>query len=480
MEILMLFPMKSSAETDMAGLAKGLMEYAQKLGADYAALLYQEEDSGSITVENGELKVFEAGMVLGLGVRVLVEGALGLASSTTFNPRILRESVEYAVKMAKASKGSIETVALAEAKPLRVSAESPWKKSPNDFSDEEKLKLVLETNKAASLEGIVSSTTRMGWLTEKRIFESSEGARVETVLHMTGLAHYAVAGFEGHMEAVSDSKSQCSGFEFITGTDWPEFSRKTAEVALEAVKARAPPSGNYRVVADPDLVGLIFHEAMGHASEGDLVAAKESVLEGRLGEKVASPFVTIVDQGVVEGGYYFPYDDEGVEKGRQVVIEEGFLRGYIHSRSSAHKLKASSTGNARSQGFGDKPLVRQTNYFIEAGDSSLEELLEDIDYGLYLCGRGARGGEVDVGQGTFTFNAGPSYVIRKGKLAEMVRGVSIGGMVLETLKQVSAVGKEVTIETSIFGACGKEGQRARVGHGGPNVRIERMAVGGRA
>jgi len=476
----LLFPMEPSTDVDLAELAKGLMGYASKLGADYTALLYQEEDSGSITVENGEFRVFEAGKSSGLGIRVLVEGALGLASSTTLSPKILRESVRYAVKMAKAAEGSIETVTLAEAKPLRVSVESPWKKSPNDMSDEEKLKLVMETNKAASIEGITSSTTRMGWLTERRLFESSEGARVEMVVHITGLGHFAVAGSEGRMESVSDSKSRCAGFEFIEETDWNEFSRKTAEVALEAVKARAPPSGNYRVVADPELVGLIFHEALGHASEGDLVAAKESVLEGRLGEKVASPLVTIVDQGVVEGGYYVPYDDEGVEKGRQVVVEKGILRGYIHSRSSAHRLRALPTGNARSQGFGDKPLVRQTNYFIEAGDASLEELLEDIDYGLYLCGRGARGGEVDVGQGTFTFNAGPSFIIRKGELAEMVRGVSIGGMVLETLNQVSALGKDIAIETSIFGGCGKEGQRARVGHGGPHVRIERMAVGGRA
>jgi TldD protein len=471
--------MEPSTDIDVAGLAKGLMEYALKLGADYVAFLYQEEDSGSITVENGELRVFEAGKASGLGIRVLLDGALGLASSTMLRPRILRESVEYAVKMAKAAKGSIEAVTLAEVRPLRVSVESPWKKSPSDVSDEEKLKLVLETNKAASTKGIVSSATRMGWLTERRVFESSEGAHVETIVHMTGLGHSAIATSEGRMESVSDSKSRCAGFEFIAETDWSEFSKKTAEAALEAVKARTPPSGNYRVVADPELVGLIFHEALGHASEGDLVAAKESVLEGRMGERVASPLVNIVDQGVVEGGYYIPYDDEGVGKGRLVVVEEGVLKGYLHSRSSAHRLKASSTGNARSQGFGEKPLVRQTNYFIEAGDASLEELLEGVNDGLYLCGRGARGGEVDVGQGTFTFNAGPSFIIRKGELAEMVRGVSIGGMVLETLNQVSAVGKDVTIETSIFGGCGKEGQRARVGHGGPHVRVERMVVGGR-
>ena len=189
--------MEPSIEADVTEIGKRLMEYGLNLGASYVALLYQEEDSGSITVENGELRVFEAGKASGLGIGVLVEGALGLASSTTLNPRILRERLRYAVKMAKTAKGSIETVTLAGVQPVMVSVESPWEKSPSDVSDEEKLKLVLEANKAGVIEGIASSTTRMGWLTERRLFESSEGARVETVVHMTGLGHSAIASSEG-------------------------------------------------------------------------------------------------------------------------------------------------------------------------------------------------------------------------------------------------------------------------------------------
>jgi TldD protein len=470
--------MEPSQDSRVDTLSKKLIDHALRLGAEYAAILYQEEDSGSITVENGELRMFEDGGASGLGVRVLIDGALGIASSTKLDAKGLKDSIEYAVKMAKASKESIERIELADARPLKVKVESPCRISPADFSDEDKLKLVLEANKEGLLKGIVSSVTRMGWSKERRLFESSEGARVETTIHMTGLSHFAVAGSEGRLESVSDSKSRCAGFEFLSDSDWPTFCGETAELALKALEAGAPRSGNYQVVADPELVGLIFHEAIGHASEGDLVAARESVLEGRFSQRVASPLVTIIDQGVVDGGYYVPYDDEGVEKGRQVVVKEGVLMGYLQSRSSAHQLNMAVTGNARSQGFGDKPLVRQTNYFIEAGDATLEELLEDIDYGFYLCGRGAKGGEVDVGQGAFTFSAGPSYAVRKGELAEMVRGASIGGMVLETLNQVSGVGKDSLIETSFFGGCGKNGQRARVGHGGPHVRVEKMAVGG--
>jgi len=340
--------------------------------------------------------------------------------------------------------------------------------------------LLLEINKVAQLEGIVSSNTRMGWLTERRLFQSSEGALVETTVHMSGMAHSAIALAGDRMESMFDSKSRCAGFEFIRDVDWQEFSSNISNTALKAVQASTPESGNYKVVADPALVGLIFHEALGHASEGDLVTSGESVLEGCLGKKVASPLVTIVDQGILENGYYVPFDDEGVEKKRQVVVEKGYLRGFLHSRASAMRSGSQSTGNARCQSFGDKPIVRQTNYFIEGGDRSLEELLESIDYGIYLCGRGARGGEVDVGRGAFTFNSGPSFVIRKGELAEMIRGVSVGGMVLDTLNHVTSVGKDVSIQTSIFGGCGKDGQRARVGHGGPHILIDKMAIGGRS
>ena len=184
-----------------------------------------------------------------------------------------------------------------------------------------------------------------------------------------------------------------------------------------------------------------------------------------------------MDEGLIKDGYYLPFDDEGVPKTRSVIVEGGILKGYIHSRSTASKLGANSTGNARAQSYANRPIVRQTNFLMESGNSKFEELLEGIQEGFYICGRGARGGEVDVGQGAFTFRAGPSYAIRKGELAEMVRGVSLSGMVLDALNGVSAVGRDVKVRTSIFGGCGKDGQLARVGHGGPHVRLERMSVG---
>lgn len=460
-------------------LSRRLIDDALTLGASYAGLMYHEVDSSIITAENGALKSYVTGKVAGLGVRVIVDGALGLAASTTLDRKTLQRQVEYVVKMTKAARNRVANTCLADTKTITASWASNQTHSPNSMSDKDKMALTVDANKSAMLDGITNSITRLGWLRDHRTFKSSEGTDITCAVTMAGLAQTSISRYLGTMEYVSNSSSRCAGFEFIREMDWCRFSREVSETALNAVKARAPKAGVYEIVADPDLIGLILHEAFGHALEADLVTTEESVLEGRLGKQIASPLVTIIDDGMIEGGYLLPYDDEGVAKSRQGVIENGTLKTFLHSRETAHQMRTKSTGNARSERFDNKPTVRQTNLFMEAGNQSFEELIEDVEDGLYVCGRGARGGEVDVGLGTFTFRAGPSYRIKHGEVGEMIRSVSISGTTLETLQDVDAVGKDVQIRTSIFGGCGKDGQTVRVGHGGPHVRIGGVAVGGR-
>ena len=462
----------------MIDLLESLIGEALKLGASYADVRFQEVESSVITVENSRLKNYGKSALSGLGVRVLVDNALGITSSTILEPKHLLEQVRNAVKATRTIAKRTNPIHLRNATPLRKSAKSSFSKKPDSLSDEEKISLVVDANKSATLKGITNRITSLGWFTERRVFKSSEGAEVSLETTMTGLAHSSVAASSGQMEYVSDSRSKCAGFEFILEEDWGLFTEEISKLSLQMVEARSPKPRVYEVVADSDLIGLILHEAFGHASEGDLVATKESVLEGRRGDRIASPQVTLIDEGVVEGGYYLPFDDEGVEKRRQIIVEKGVLKSFLHSRETAYKLGVPSSGNARAQGFGNKPIVRQTNLFMEQGDQSREELLEDIKDGLYICGAGARGGQVNVAMGTFTFRVGPSYAIKSGEIGELVRGVSISGTILETLRSVVAVGEDFAISTSLFGGCGKDGQRVRVGHGGPHVRIKSMMVGG--
>jgi TldD protein len=210
------------------------------------------------------------------------------------------------------------------------------------------------------------------------------------------------------------------------------------------------------------------------------VTTKESVLDGRLGDSIADESVTVFDDGQIEGGYLVPFDDEGVPKNKTIILEKGRLKGFLVSRDIATELGLELTGNARAQSFEHKPIVRMTNVYMQPGDYSFDELIKSVKHGYYIRGRGSLGGQVNVGGGTFTFRAGPSYLIEKGELKHMVRAVTLAGKVLETLKTIEAVGKDFSVTTSVFGGCGKDGQMAKVGDGGPHVRLGKLTIGGRS
>lgn len=455
-----------------------LLNRALKNGASYADVRFQSNESELITVENKTLDSYSARKLSGFGIRVLVNGGVGFASSSDLSPASTEKTLEDAVKAAKAVRN--QNASLAEVKINKTDVNSTAKIDPFDVPTEEKVSVALEANKAAwNDDKIKNTSTRLGMTKEYRWFASSDSSRTIVGTTMVGLMHVSVAQVNGLMEWVPDSESMCAGFEFIKSTDWNKFTTGISQLALEAARSKTPPPGTYPVVVDPDIVGVLLHEAFGHASEGDLVTSGESVLNNRIGSRLAPESITITDEGVIEGGFYYPYDDEGVKKEKTVVVEKGVLKSFIHDRESASKLAAKPTGNGRAQDFENLPIVRQTNYVMQPDTCEFEELVEEIDAGVYVRGRGSTGGEVEVGMGTFTFGVGPSRIIRKGELAETVRGVVISGSILNTLKTVDAVGKDRTVKTSVFGGCGKSAQRATVGFGGPHIRVQRMTVGGR-
>ena len=457
---------------------KELLEKAIKSGASYADIRYQRRDTEVITVENRMLKSYSSRRHSGVGIRVIMRGALGYASTSDLTQTGLERALNSAIKIAKSMKNG--KLGLKETTINKSNVKLSVKVDPFDVPPEEKVSIVMEANKAAWIrEEIKSTITRLGLTKDFRYFISSEGAEVSVETCLVGLGHDSVAMVNGVMERVPYSESMCAGFEFIRSKDWNSFTSSISELAIEAASSKTPPPGTYTVVVDPRIVGLLLHEAFGHASEGDLITSGESVLHGKIGKQVASELVTIIDEGVVEGGYFYPFDDEGVKKGKTIIVEDGILKGYIHDRISALQFGAQPTGNGRAQDFENQPIVRQTNYYMQPGDYGFDELIEDIDFGIYVRGKGATGGQVEVGMGTFTFGVGPSKIIKDGKLTETLRGVVISGMILETLKTIDAVGKDLMMRTSVFGGCGKMGQSVPVGFGGPHVRVRKMTVGGR-
>ncbi len=451
------------------------LKHAEKLGVELAEVRGQVFSNESLVADNGVIKEFSSTFGSGVGIRVLYGGRYGFSATN----RLVKEAVLRAVEMAlSAARASQEEVRPAERKAVVDRREAPVKLDPFDVPPEDKVELVLEANKAAiGVERVKSSVTSLSLTEDYRRIVTSDGANVTVKAVTVSFGQTSVAVEAGAMEKVRDAEGSVAGWEFIKARDWNEFARSVSETAVEAVRASTPPAGKFRVIADPRLIGVILHEAFGHALEGDLVDSGASVLAGRLGERIAAPTVTIVDEGVAPGGYFVPYDDEGNKKERTVVVEEGVLKSYLTHRASASRLGVQVTGNGRAQDYASPPIVRQTNLYMLGGDWSLEEMLEEVKQGFYLSGRGGGGGQVDTAAGTFTFSVGPSRVIRNGELAEMVRGVVVSGAILETLRGVEAVGRKVEIRGT--GGCGKSGQVVKVGFGGPHVIIKEVTLGGR-
>ena len=456
-----------------------IVEEGIKAGCSFVEVRYQELERQLVSAENGTLKEFSSRFQSGLGIRVIYEGAWGFASTTFTERKLAEAALKRAISIARASSGKAKPAKIAEAAVARGRVASEYKIDPLEVEPEGKVKLVVEANReAGKLEGVANSYTALGVLRDARAYVNSEGAELLVEVRTVGFLQRSVAKYAGSLELVGDSESRVAGYEFIESGDWVSYAIDVTELARKAVRAKAAKPGTFPVVLDNEVVGLMLHEAFGHASEGDGVEAGSSILKGMVGKRVASELVTVIDEGIIEGGYFIPYDDEGVKKERTIVVEEGVLKGYLHSRATAAELGGQPTGNARAQDYSHTPIVRQTNYYMAPGDWRVEELFEDIRYGYYVRGRGARGGEVNPGLGTFTFRVGPSYVIERGEVSELVRAVTISGYILETLREVDAVARDLKVTTSVFGACGKAGQRVHVGDGGPHVRVKRMVVGG--
>jgi len=455
-----------------------IINKALKLGASYADVRYQLYRNEEIRIENQSLEEYKSRNFGGLGLRIVLNGAVGFASTSDLSKDGIGKTLQEAMKLAKSfrsNKGNF-----ADIKAMKLDNKISMKINPLDISSEEKVKLLKETNKAALIsEEIKNVITVMGSSLDYRYFLSSHGTQTIVQVPTIGIAEVSVAASNGKMESMFHGHGECSGFEFVKKRDWNDFSVDLSELALRSVQAKAPPPGTYPVVVDQRLVGILVHEAFGHAAEADLVFTGTSTLKDRLGEQLASEQVTVIDEGVVDGGFYMPTDDEGTPKGKTVILDKGVLKGYMHDRNSAHVLSVSPTGNSRAQDFENQPQVRMTNTYIDGGKYEFDELLEGIKEGIYIKNKGSGGGQVEVGAGTFTFNGGESIMIKNGELAEPVRGVVISGAILDTLKTVDAVGNDLSISTSFFGGCGKGGQTAKCGFGGPHIRVQEMTVGGR-
>lgn len=442
---------------------------------EYADIRYESIEGISLEVKDGKLEKAIPGKENGASIRVICNGAWGFFSTNNVEKKNLNNALQTAIKLAKASSLSIkEKVKLAKVKSVKDKVVWKVKKSPQDISIEKKFKLMAEMEKEIkSIEGILSVSTNYF---DKKIsmnYLNSEGTEIETELTKTLIQANLVAKKDGNIIGYRTRIGGTAGFELFDKENPIEKGVIAGKSAVSILSAEKSPSGNFPVIADSDLAGVFVHEALGHAVESDLVVSGESILEGKIGEKIANENITIVDDPTLPFGFgSFPYDAEGVKGQRKVLIEKGILKSFILNREMAYKLNMIPNGGARAESYAVRPLVRMSNTMIENGDYDFEEMLEGIKFGIYA--KGTRGGQVDTAKGTFQFSAQQAFLIENGKITKQLKDVSLSGLTLEILKNIDAIGNDYKFGDAGF--CGK-GQMVPVGDGGPHIRIKRAVVG---
>lgn len=435
---------------------------------DYADIRAGESINNSIVMKDSKIDNVDTGNDFSIGIRVLQNGAWGFAYTTDINK--VQEAADKATMLANQLSSDVE---LSQTKANEDRVKTNAKIQIEDLTIEDKINLIKEADDVAKIDGIVSTNISFSESQSNSILLSTDGTNIQSENNRIVLSMNSVADNGQVMQFGHESIGGVQGFELIENSDLESFGRGISEKALSLLDAKQAPSGDFPVIFDPELTGVFIHEALGHASEADIILRNDSILKDKIGQKIGSELITVVDDATRKDGFgHFAYDVEGSNSNKNVLVENGVLKTVLSSRESAKKLGLESSGNARSS-IKNQPLVRMSNTYIKPGDSSFDEMIEDMHEGIYL--KGSRGGQVDTGKGIFQFNAVEAYKIENGELSTHLRDVSLSGSTLDILNNVDAVGSDFKLNV---GFCGKDGQTVPVGDGGPHIRVSKATVGG--
>ena len=335
---------------------------------------------------------------------------------------------------------------------------------------EEKAGQLLQLEATAKIPEICSTSARYSEQYQDVIFEDCNGYSAKSSVCRTLFTVSAVANRGSDMQMNYEQEAVVGPLSL---TDYIPYGEKCAKRAVELLDASAVSGGRMPAVLDPAIAGVFAHEAVGHASEGDAIRDGVSVLGGKIGQRVGSPLVTIIDDPSMHGYGYEPFDAEGVAAGPLELIRHGIMNKYMHSRETLAAVgsETGEAGHARAEP-GLPPLVRMSNTYIKEGDASYDEIIAECRNGVLLIG--SRGGQVDPGRGAFQFNAKYGYLIENGETTKMIRDVSLSGDILSVLHNITLCGKERKMSS---GMCGK-GQSVPVSDGAPHVYLTEAIVGG--
>jgi len=451
---------------------------ALSAGGDYADLYFEYVATSSISIDESIIKSANQGVSLGVGVRVISGDRTGYAYSDDLSPEKIMHAARVAAHIASGP-AKVEKIGLEEKQGWNL---YPVVTAPTDTELKERAALVERADRAARAYDARIFQVQAAYADSLRhvLVATSDGSISHDRQPLARLSVAVLAKANGGtpQRGYSGGGGRIALEYFQTGRTPEFFAQDAARQAVMQLAAVEAPAGEMTVVLGPGWPGILLHEAVGHGLEADFNRKGVSAFSNRIGQQVASPLCTVVDDGTIHNRRgSLNMDDEGNVTQRNVLIENGVLRGYLQDKLSSRILRSASTGSGRRESYQHIPMPRMTNTFMLPGESEPEDIIRSVPRGLYCSNFG--GGQVDITSGNFVFSASESYLIEDGKLTRPVRGATLIGNGPEALKYVSMVGNDLKLDEGI-GICGKEGQSVPVGVGIPTIKIDKMTVGGTA
>ena len=440
-----------------------------------ADLYFQTSRNESWVLEDGIVKEGNYNIEQGVGVRAVSGEKTGFSYSDEIVLPALNQAADAAKTIARAGQQN------------QVQA---WKKhsthqlylpiDPLDsLTTDEKIDLLKQVDAEARKQDprIKQVIASLVGVHEVVLVASSDGTLNADVRPLVRMNVTVIAEDGDEREQASSGGGGRVGYEYFAQEDRAlGFAREAVRQALVNLKAVEAPAGTMPVVLGPGWPGVLLHEAIGHGLEGDFNRKGSSAFSGRIGERVASPLCTIVDDGTLDARRgSLNMDDEGTTTQQTMLIEKGILKGYMQDKMNAELMGGESTGNGRRESYAHLPMPRMTNTYMLAGEHNPQEIIESVEKGVYAVNFG--GGQVDITSGKFVFSASEAYLIENGKVTQPIKGATLIGNGPEVLKHVSMVGDDLKLDTGV-GVCGKEGQSVPVGVGQPTLKIDSLTVGG--
>lgn len=449
---------------------------ALRTGGEWAEIFVEDKRSSSAVLDDGKVEELTSGRDRGAGIRVVVGETTGFAHTADLSEDGLRTAAEAAAAAARGGSGGTQVVDLARhtaPRPNEVSV------APEDVAKATKVELLTRADQVARSQGsaITQVMARYGDSRRKILIANSDGLLTGDDQVKTLFSVSCVAFGDTGMQTGRESIGHTIGFELFDQYDVEDLARRAAERALTKLNAKPAPSGTLPVVIGKGGGGVLFHEACGHGLEADLVGKSASAFKGKVGEQVASPLITLVDDGTIAGEWgCFAVDDEGRPAQRNTLIEDGVLTDYMWDFLRARKEGRLSSGNGRRQSYQHLPMVRMTNTVITNGDTEPDDIIAGTDKGVYVAQLG--GGQVNTATGDFVFGMTEAYLIEDGKVTDPIREGNLIGNGPEVLTRIDALGNDFAMGSP--GMCGKDGQGVPVGDGVPTLRVTALTVGGTA